>query len=182
MIVASALPSTPSLELLCRLGTPSHDPLSPLFILGTFLAATGGWIRLRCYQEMGQMFTFEMTILKNHRLVTSGPYNIVRHPAYTGAVSTMFGITLWHASSVGHRLSSVLSSHMEQGSWARSSGVLNTWVGLILAAVFGSLAGCIVLGLLRRMPKEDKVLRELFPTEWDEWRSRVPCKLIPGVL
>ncbi|GAW01792.1 ICMT-domain-containing protein [Lentinula edodes] len=59
----------------------------------------GGYIRYRCYQELGRMFTFEMTIMKEHKLVTTGPYAWVRHPAYTGVICTISGIVMVHCAS-----------------------------------------------------------------------------------
>lgn len=73
---------------------------SPTFLLGTCLASAGGYIRYCCYRELGHLFTFEMSIMKEHKLITTGPYAIVRHPAYTGAVCTIVGIVLLHSASV----------------------------------------------------------------------------------
>lgn len=39
----------------------------------------------------------------------------------------------------------------------------------------------ITTGLLKRMSKEDKALRDLNTKEWDEWARRVPYKLIPWI-
>jgi protein-S-isoprenylcysteine O-methyltransferase Ste14 len=81
-------------------GAAEKIQFSSLFLLGTFLTGLGGYIRYSCYRELGRLFTFEMSIRKDHKLVTSGPYSIVRHPGYTGAVLTVVGIICWHACSV----------------------------------------------------------------------------------
>ncbi|KAJ7923243.1 hypothetical protein B0H13DRAFT_1477462, partial [Mycena leptocephala] len=57
---------------------------SPLVAIGTALIANGAILRLFCYRALGQYFTFKTAIARNHKLVTTGPYSIVRHPAYTG--------------------------------------------------------------------------------------------------
>ena len=75
-----------------------NTPLSS--IIGTFMVTAGGLIRLECYRQLGRMFTFEMSIRKDHMLVTSGPYGIVRHPGYTGALLAVGGMLLLHASEV----------------------------------------------------------------------------------
>lgn len=41
-------------------------------------------VRLASYHSLGQLFTFELSIQDKHKLVTSGPYNIVRHPRSVG--------------------------------------------------------------------------------------------------
>ena len=46
------------------------------------------------------MFTFEMSIRKDHMLITSGPYGVVRHPGYTGFLLVVIGMLLLHASEV----------------------------------------------------------------------------------
>lgn len=81
-------------------GSPERIHISPVFLLGTFLAAFGGYIRYACYRELGSMFTFEMSIRKDHRLVTTGPYGVVRHPGYFGGLCAILGIVLWHGAAV----------------------------------------------------------------------------------
>jgi hypothetical protein len=88
------------LSLLVLKNNPDEIRATPIFFLGTLLTGLGGYIRYRCYKEMGTMFTFEMSIRREHRLVTSGPYSVVRHPGYTGILCTVAGIILWNLSSV----------------------------------------------------------------------------------
>jgi len=70
------------------------------FLVGTLMASFGGIIRYKCYRALGRMFTFEMSILRNHKLITSGPYAIVRHPSYVGCILAVSGILLIHGSKV----------------------------------------------------------------------------------
>lgn len=69
-------------------------------VVGTFLATIGGYIRWACYNALGHLFTFEMSIRGDHRLITGGPYAWVRHPGYTGVLSTFMGLGFWHATKV----------------------------------------------------------------------------------
>ena len=59
---------------------------TPITLLGAALVACGCIIRLICYKKLGPLFTFDLTIFPSHTLVTSGPYGIVRHPAYAGTL------------------------------------------------------------------------------------------------
>ena len=81
-------------------GSPDSIRSTPLFFLGAFLAALGGYIRYCCFRALGRLFTFEMSIRDEHELITDGPYGVVRHPSYTGAILTVIGIILWHSSPV----------------------------------------------------------------------------------
>ena len=60
----------------------------------------GGLIRYTCYRALGRMFTFEMSIRRNHKLIMSGPYAIVRHPSYVGSILVVSGMMLIHGSKV----------------------------------------------------------------------------------
>jgi len=43
------------------------------------------------------LFTYELSILKDHKLVTTGLYKLVRHPSYLGAFGC-FTVCLCHGS------------------------------------------------------------------------------------
>ncbi|MCQ8104780.1 isoprenylcysteine carboxylmethyltransferase family protein [Methylomonas sp. SURF-2] len=63
-------------------------PLPPSYLPRQLLAlaAFGGGLSLRFWavQHLGRFFTTHVTIQQRHRLITSGPYRAIRHPAYTG--------------------------------------------------------------------------------------------------
>ena len=88
------------------------------------MASLGGLIRYKCYRALGTMFTFEMSIRKDHMLVTSGPYSIVRHPGYTGIFLVVIGIFLVHGLKVSFPLIVVVintepfsSGFLGEGEW-----------------------------------------------------------------
>ncbi|KAF9264265.1 hypothetical protein L218DRAFT_901163, partial [Marasmius fiardii PR-910] len=139
---------------------------SPLCIMGAMLAVLGGMIRHLCYRELGSLFTFEMSIKRGHRLVTTGPYSLARHPGYTGVLCTVVGVTVLHIGP---------------GSWARECGILESKVGMTIMCTYLALTGLISFGLLSRMAKEDEALRDKFKEEWEEWARRVPWRLVPRV-
>jgi protein-S-isoprenylcysteine O-methyltransferase Ste14 len=50
---------------------------------------------------LGRQYSPEVTIQKNHRLITSGPYRWIRHPRYLGVVALAGGLSLIFRSGVG---------------------------------------------------------------------------------
>lgn len=65
--------------------------ISPAFIIGSVLLVAGAVWRKKCYNALGRLFTFQLALHKEHKLVTTGPYAIVRHPAYTAFFVTELG-------------------------------------------------------------------------------------------
>ena len=140
--------------------------MSPLFLTGFTLTLCGALVRLWSYSALGVHFTFQLSLLKNHKLVTTGPYAYVRHPSYTALILTVTGIFICESSS---------------GSWYMEARAFDSAVGKGIAL----LAGCcvaILFSVVSRAAKEDQLLSENFGQEWKEWRQRVPYRLIPCVL
>ncbi|CDO69850.1 hypothetical protein BN946_scf184884.g9 [Trametes cinnabarina] len=84
------------------------------FMAGWVLVILGALIRDACYRYLGRQFTFQLALLKGHKLVTDGPYAVVRHPSYTG----------WIIHTTG-----LLVIQTCRGSWIAECGLLNTLVG-----------------------------------------------------
>ncbi len=55
------------------------------------MVVSGALLRVWCYRSLARHFTFSLTILRNHELVQSGPYALLLHPSYTGAVLVQAG-------------------------------------------------------------------------------------------
>ncbi|THU98246.1 hypothetical protein K435DRAFT_753210 [Dendrothele bispora CBS 962.96] len=150
---------------------PNDDP-SPLsqtpltFYIGILCVATAASIRYSCYKAMGKQFTYEVTMFKDHHLVTTGPYSIVRHPSYIATPVHFLGICILWAS---------------KGSWVQESKLLNTLPGQVVVATWLLLYSRTIVTLFLRVGVEDELLRNKFGDEWIEWKRRVPFKLLPGV-
>ncbi|KAL9712284.1 hypothetical protein Ac2012v2_005362 [Leucoagaricus gongylophorus] len=151
-------------HLILSNSTAERICVSRPFFVGTFMASLGGLIRYKCYRALGTMFTFEMSIRKDHMLVTSGPYSIVRHPGYTGVFLVVIGIFLVHGL---------------KGSWVRESGILKTTVMKTITGITCAFIAVTILGILRRMSKEDEALHQLAGEKWEYWAEKVPYKLVP---
>jgi protein-S-isoprenylcysteine O-methyltransferase Ste14 len=137
----------------------------------------GGLVREICHLQLGKMFTWETSILKDHRLITSGPYRFVRHPAYTGMICLSIGY-FWFLNAPGtFAKECFIGSTFLPGTLnARSTlGVLYRFLYFTLyadASVFG----------VRRSFTEDKLLKQKFGKEWDDWAKRVRWNVLPYVL
>jgi protein-S-isoprenylcysteine O-methyltransferase len=66
----------------------------PLLIAGCALMATGMPLRWWSVRTLAQFFTIDVAIREGHRLIRSGPYRLLRHPSYTGALMTFWGFAL----------------------------------------------------------------------------------------
>ena len=106
-------------------------------------------------------------MVKDQRLVTTGPYGIVRHPSYAGTVLTGISVFLIHGT---------------KGSWVRESGLLRYISGKMGVAIFATVLGVTASALLGRMKAEDKDLRIRFGDKWDAWAAKVRYMIIPGVV
>lgn len=69
--------------------------------LGLFVLALGGFFRLAPMFVLGHRFSGLVAIQRDHRLVTDGLYQYLRHPSYLGAVLALVGWTLVFRSACG---------------------------------------------------------------------------------
>ena len=146
---------------------PSHASALPTaFVLGCLTTAASGALRLACYKTLGSLFTFELTLREDHRLVTSGPYAFVRHPSYSGVVLGVVGTLL---------------VHFGPASWWARAGWFSTLGGQAYALGWCMMEAYVLWSILCRAPTEDAFLRKQFGAEWDAWAARVPYRVIPGV-
>lgn len=152
--------------VLNALGPAGASQLTIPFVLGALLVISGGIIRVKCYRALGPYFTFAQCIRKDHQLVTTGPYAVVRHPAYASLFMSLLGTGIIYGSP---------------GSWLRASGVLG--VPWVRAAAVGwlSITAASIMTLFSRPTDEDRFLSERFGKEWQDWARRVKYKLVPFV-
>lgn len=61
---------------------------------GLVLMWAGIALRLWAFHTLGQYFTFTVMTSSDQRVVSGGPYRLIRHPGYAGAALTMAGIGL----------------------------------------------------------------------------------------
>jgi len=139
--------------------------ITPTFLLTFALVIGGALLRLWCYRTLGRFFTFEVTLKNEHRLVTNGPYAVVRHPSYTAAYAVCAG---------------TMGMLYAKGGYIHECGLMATPARWAVYACF-ALNLFISLAVINRVPVEDALLRESFGEEWERWHKRVPYALIPGI-
>jgi protein-S-isoprenylcysteine O-methyltransferase len=69
--------------------------------LGCLFIAFGVTIRLIAVATLKQQFTTKVTIIEGHKIIETGIYKVIRHPAYLGYLAVMLGIGLVLGNWVG---------------------------------------------------------------------------------
>lgn len=69
-----------------------------LFGIGLVVLWAGAALRWWAFRTLGQYFTFTVMTSSDQRVVSAGPYRIVRHPGYSGAVLILTGIGLTYGN------------------------------------------------------------------------------------
>ncbi|GJJ15274.1 hypothetical protein Clacol_009550 [Clathrus columnatus] len=123
---------------------------------GFVLVFASGFLRVWCYRTLGRLFTYELSVQPGHKLITSGPYGIVRHPSYTGLIANMSGAGLMIVAP---------------GSYLVECGAISAKSRWLVYAWLAFLAwGCSVF--VRRGKVEDQVMKAQFGREWETYRDR----------
>jgi protein-S-isoprenylcysteine O-methyltransferase len=66
--------------------------LKGLYGTGLGLFAAGLGLRWYSVIYLGRLFTYDVAIAADHQVIDSGPYRLIRHPAYAGSLLTFVGI------------------------------------------------------------------------------------------
>ncbi|KAG1822160.1 hypothetical protein EV424DRAFT_1511368 [Suillus variegatus] len=141
-------------------------PITPAFLAGSLSVTVGGIFRRYCMSTLGKFWSFPLSVRKEHRIVTSGPYSIVRHPSYTSYFLQYVGIVITHGS---------------EWSWMRQSGILQLpYMKASVAIVFLVLTAGVAASI-NRSSVEDKMLQRALGEDWENWARKVKYKLIPGI-
>ncbi len=65
-----------------------------LFFAGIALMWAGMAFRYYAMRVLGRYFTFQVDVHSGQTVIEAGPYRYIRHPSYTGALITVFGLGL----------------------------------------------------------------------------------------
>ncbi|HEY3940960.1 MAG TPA: isoprenylcysteine carboxylmethyltransferase family protein [Acidimicrobiales bacterium] len=80
----------------------------PLYVVGIALAVGGLTFRLWAVATLGRFFQPRLVVQHDHRLVTDGPYRLVRHPSYLGPILMLLGVGLVGDRWIGLAICTVL--------------------------------------------------------------------------
>lgn len=61
-------------------------------VAGEALIVAGAVLRVWAMLTLDRFFTFVVGIADDHRIVQEGPYRVIRHPGYAGAIVAMLGV------------------------------------------------------------------------------------------
>jgi len=69
--------------------------------IGLFIAIPGFVLMQAGEKYLAKQFSIEVTLQKDHKLIQSGPYKVIRHPRYLGILIFFTGISLTFRSLLG---------------------------------------------------------------------------------
>ena len=79
-----------------------------LFAIGAPIIWSGFMIRQWAIRSLGGFFTVEVKTQPGQKVIRSGPYSIVRHPAYLGTMVSLLGLGIGLGNLAGLALASAI--------------------------------------------------------------------------
>jgi protein-S-isoprenylcysteine O-methyltransferase Ste14 len=76
-------------------------PLPFIVLIGNIGMLSGLFLRGWSMNYLGAFYTRFLTVTKNQKLITTGPYTFIRHPGYTGSILFWTGFQLAARNSIG---------------------------------------------------------------------------------
>lgn len=166
---SSVLISSPFCPSSSHTGEVPYLYITPITLFGLLLLAFGTFVRLKSYKALGSLFTFDLCIKPEHRLVTSGPYGFVRHPAYLGSLCLTVGLTFIGLTRGSWIIECAVGSH-RTGAMSVTQWVWMSW--WIYTAGVG----------YTRAVAEDEQMRNRFGEEWERYAMEVRYWFVPGLV
>lgn len=72
-----------------------------IYWCGIIFIIIGVILRIYSVLTLGKAFTISVQVNSNQKIIQSGPYKYIRHPAYSGSILSLIGISLAFRSSIG---------------------------------------------------------------------------------
>jgi protein-S-isoprenylcysteine O-methyltransferase Ste14 len=73
---------------------PYLDEYFTIRIIGLLLYIFFSWFQIWSYRSLGNNYSQDILIYKNHKLITGGPYKYIRHPHYLSQILIDLGAGL----------------------------------------------------------------------------------------
>jgi protein-S-isoprenylcysteine O-methyltransferase Ste14 len=127
---------------------------------------------------MGKRFTYTLTIVKDHELVTDGPYAYVRHPSYTGLWMVLLGACVAHLGTFIVAFDVARTSGMSGCVGFETMFEFSKW----LFGIWLVFITYVWYALDQRSKVEDALMKKTFGKTWIEWSDRVKYRYIPRVI
>lgn len=70
-------------------------------VIGLFIILAGSILFIWARRELGKFYSGHVSVVEEQPLVQSGPYRIIRHPAYAGYLCIALGVAIGYSSIVG---------------------------------------------------------------------------------
>jgi len=158
--ILSLCPSSYSLD--------SQAQIPTLVWVGCLISISGSLFRLWGRRSLGpKLFTWEVSIRPGHKLLTQGPYSLVRHPAYTGNLVLVTGQFILLAAENTYMKECVRPTF--------------PWIFWMCYIFMGAWMAMVVGSSLNRVKTEDALLKKEFGVEWEEWARRTKYRIIVGI-
>jgi len=74
---------------------PAGQPLSIAHVIGFIVFVSGVLFRLWAIRTLGRYYSHIVREVADHRIVDTGPYRIIRHPAYLGMIVANIGVVVF---------------------------------------------------------------------------------------
>ncbi len=70
-----------------QLGTISYKAaLQNLRLIGLIIYLLFSWLQIWSYKSLGESYSQQVLIFRNHKLIEKGPFKIIRHPQYVSQI------------------------------------------------------------------------------------------------
>eukprot|EP01083_Nonionella_stella_P074570 202334_1 len=94
-VVAKIILLSTSYYLFFKKQARKKQPLRYIEIIAFIVATLGFFVKLSAMSLMKAQYKYSAKLSSNHKLVTQGPYSVVRHPGYSSSLFHALGATMF---------------------------------------------------------------------------------------
>lgn len=78
------------------------NPSAWMQYTGSAVFIAGLIVRISAVQYLGVYYSHKVRLIKQHKVITAGPYSVIRHPAYAGMILAHLGLVIaFHSPIAG---------------------------------------------------------------------------------